>query len=147
MLTGVAYSFRLLPFRFLFCGACSSPAAVPTKERSLLSLRYTATHHISCACLLVLEHCVADQVFLIPFRGVHRVTEQLASGTPSLAILYGREAIRFLGSVITRLLASSPSRTPTTTSRTTTSSLTSTSSSATCLHQPTRTGRPPLARM
>ncbi|KAK1627109.1 hypothetical protein QYE76_001424 [Lolium multiflorum] len=46
------------------------------------------------------ELCAAAQDFSIPSTGVHRWTGQQASGTPSLVILYGREAIRFLGSAL-----------------------------------------------
>ena len=45
------------------------------------------------------------QVFSIPPFGVHREKGQQASGTPPLVILYGRGAIRFLGSALARLLA------------------------------------------
>ena len=43
---------------------------------SLLLICPLKESHIQCACLLVLEHCAADQIFLIPLRGVHRMTEQ-----------------------------------------------------------------------
>jgi hypothetical protein len=75
------------------------------KERSLLSAKtqHTATT-ASCVQSFALPPAFKAlrylTVFLIPSCGVHREPGQQASGTPSLAILYGREAIRFLGSAL-----------------------------------------------
>ena len=115
---------RLPSLCFLFRGARSPPAAVPIKERSLLSVKNNniATSYASASWF----SSTAPPIKSSSFR----------NSTPSLAILYGRKAIRFLGSVNTRLLPFSSTRTSTTTSQMTTSSRTSTSSSATCLLQP-----------
>ena len=51
----------------------------------------------------------AMQFFSSPPSGVHREKGQQAFGTPPLVILYGRGAIRFLGSALARLLAATTS--------------------------------------
>jgi hypothetical protein len=89
--------------------ACSLLSVAMKKEAApLQKITQQKRHNL----FLVLELCATDQFFPIPSCGVHRELRQQASENLPLVTLYRRAVVRFLGSALTRLLASSPTLAP-----------------------------------
>ena len=124
----IGFLVRLFLLPLMRISASISVSSRCSYKRSLLfPTRHNSSHCSRALHRLPLSHLASC---------VHRRVRQQASEPPPLVIRYGRGAIRFLGSVLTRLLESCSSwlrtaTSPTTSSLTTTSSPTSTTSSAT----------------
>ena len=88
--------------------------SVRRRGRSSCIYRYDTTHQHIYDCHPILQHCSAARIIPIPPFSVHHDTGQQAFETTLLEILYMREQIRILESMLTRLLSSSSTQTMTT---------------------------------